>query len=179
MVAACTEQQASEEWALCVSTSAMFDQKACRTFDTDPANSACLGCMFGALGQAKAGAILVLASSQWIANRAGCVALIDGDTSETGCGAKTQAADVCVYTACDAACTPPVADADFTACQMAARNGACSAYVNKAACAQLPRYASCISYSSFRDYYDAMVDLFCVSGPAGSTAEGGAAGAGP
>jgi len=83
-----------------------------------------------------------------------------------------------VYTACLAACTLPVPDADFTACEKAARSGACSAYVNKAACAQLPRYASCI-YSDFSEYYNAMVDLFCVSGRPGSTAEAGAAGAAP
>jgi hypothetical protein len=155
----------------------MFDQKACRAFDTDPANSACLGCMFGALGQANAGALLVLSGGQWIANRAGCVALVDGDASLTGCGARLQAADVCVYTACLAACTQPAA-ADFTACQKAAGNVACSGYVNRAACGQLPRYASC-NYSTFSEYYNAMTDLFCVSGQPGSMAQGGAAGAAP
>jgi hypothetical protein len=178
MVGACTEQQASEEWALCEFSSGMFNQTACRAFDINPANAACLGCMFGALGQAKVGAVLLLPDGQWIANKAGCIALIDGDTSETSCGAKTQAADVCVYSSCLAACVLPAPDADFAACEKASRSGTCSAYVNNAACAQLPSYASCF-YASFREYYDAMVDLFCVSGRPASTAEGGAAGAGP
>jgi hypothetical protein len=178
MVAACTEQQAAEEWAHCEGTSAMFDRNACRAFDTDPANVACLGCMFGTLGHASAGAILVLPGSQWVANRAGCIALIDGDTSETGCGASTQAADICVFAACIAACAPQAPEADLSACENAAINGPCSAYSNKAACAQLPRYASCL-YSNFSEYYNAMTNLFCVSGRAESVADGGAAGAGP
>jgi hypothetical protein len=61
-----------------------------------------------------------------------------------------QAADVCVYTACLAACTQPLSEADFAACQKAAGNVACSLYVDKAACGQLPRYAAC-NYSSFSE----------------------------
>jgi hypothetical protein len=66
----------------------------------------------------------------------------------------------------------------FTACEMATVNGVCGAYFNEAACAQLPRYASC-SYPDFAAFYDAMADLFCVSGPSSSAGAGGAAGAGP
>ena len=173
----CTEQQVAMEWNFCENSSALFDVQACRAFDVDPANAACLGCLFGALGATDLGAVLVLPEGQWIANRAGCIALVDGDSSATGCGAKTQAADVCQYTACLAACTAPVSNADFAACEKTARNGACRAYVDQAACSQLPRYASC-SYSDFSEYYRAMADLFCPSEPGGA-AEGGAAGASP
>jgi len=93
MPGACTQQQAAQQWALCEATSGMFNKQACRAFDVDPANSACLSCMFGALGQASAGAILVLPGGQWFANRTGCMALVDGDSSQTSCGASTQAAD--------------------------------------------------------------------------------------
>jgi hypothetical protein len=151
---------------------------ACRAFDVDPANSACLGCLFGALGDPSIGAVLVLPSGQWIANRAGCIALVDGDSSASGCGARAQASDVCEYTACLAACTLAAPEADFLKCEQAARSGPCSLYFNKAACVQLPRYASC-AYADFGAYYQAMADLFCVTGSPGSTPEGGAAGAGP
>jgi hypothetical protein len=176
MVGACTEQQVSREYAVCQPSSGTYDKNACRAFDVDPANSTCLGCMFGVLGSAALGAILIQPSGQWLANRAGCIALIDGDSSATGCGAKTQAAGVCENFACSASCTPQASSANFAACEMASFSGTCTDYFSKAACAQLPRYASC-EYSTFADNYNAMADLFCVSGPSGSA--GGAAGAGP
>jgi hypothetical protein len=178
MVGACSEQQVSQEWALCAVESAAFNQSACHTFNADPANSACLGCMFGVLGSPSVGAILVLPGNEWIANRGGCIALLDGDRSATGCGAKKQADDACTYLGCFAACTQRASDKDLLACEAAARSGACSAYSNAAVCAQLPRYASC-QYQNFADYFNAMADLFCVSGPPAGTAAGGAAGAGP
>ena len=174
-VGACTEQQVSQEYALCQFGTSTYDAVACRAFDVAPANSMCMSCMFGALGATAVGAILVMPGGQWLANRSGCIALIDGDSSATGCGAKTQAADVCKYGACLAACTLPVSDADFRACQQATENGACSAYYSQAACAELPRYASC-EYPDFATFYSAMADLFCVSG---LPAAGGEAGAGP
>jgi hypothetical protein len=175
---ACTEQQVSQEYSLCEPDSGAYDQTGCRAFNVDPANSTCLGCVFGALGAANAGAVLVMPGGQWLANRAGCIALVDGDSSATGCGANTQAADVCRYSACIAACTPSVSDTAFSTCERAAESGACIAYFSKAACAQLPRYASC-DYSDFPAYYTAMADLFCVSGPTPSAGGGDAAGAGP
>ena len=171
-VGACTEQQVSQEYALCGVDSSSYDQTACRAFDVDLANAACLGCMFGVLGAANVGAILILAHDTWIANRAGCIALIDGDSSATGCGARRQAAEMCMYTTCLAVCT---SDATATACENTAENGPCSTYFSQAACAELPRYASC-EYSDFTEYYSAMADLFCVSG---LPAAGGEAGAGP
>jgi hypothetical protein len=161
---------------VCQPSSSAYDKSACRVFDADPANSTCLGCMFGVLGSADLGAILIQPSGQWLANRAGCIALIDGDRSATSCGAKTQAANVCENFACFAACSTQASSAAFTACEMATVNGACGAYFSEAACAQLPRYASC-AYPDFATYYNAMADLFCVSGP--SSSAGGAAGAGP
>jgi hypothetical protein len=178
MVGACTQQQVSREYALCQSSSGMYDQNACRAFDVDPANSTCLGCMFGVLGVADVGAVLLQPSGQWLANRAGCIALVDGDSSATGCGASTQAAQVCQNAACLAACTLQVSSADFIACEIATINGACSAYFSKATCAQLPRYASC-EYPTFATSYSAMADLFCVTGLPVSPGAGGAAGAGP
>jgi hypothetical protein len=178
MVGACSPQQVSREWALCEISSAMFDQNACRAFDSDPANSSCLGCMFGVLGAPSLGAILILPGDEWVANRGGCIALLDGDSSATGCGAKVEAATVCAYTACNAACTRPVSDKDLVACQNGTASGACSAYFDNAACEQLPRYASC-AYSNFADYFNGFADLFCVSGLPGSVGAGGEAGAGP
>src|SRR5882724_6564270 len=66
MVGACTQQQVSQEWALCEIGSGTYNQSACHAFDSDPANAACLGCVFGVLGAPNAGAILVLPGNEWI-----------------------------------------------------------------------------------------------------------------
>jgi len=178
MVGACTQQQVSQEYAVCEPGTGTYDKNACRAFEADPVNTTCLGCMFGVLGASSAGAILVLPDDQWIVNRGGCIALLDGDRSATGCGAKAQAATVCAYTVCNAACTRPVSDKDLVACENGTASGACSAYYDNAVCEQLPRYASCV-YSNFADYFNGFADLCCVSGLPGSAGAGGAAGAGP
>jgi hypothetical protein len=172
---ACTEQQISQMYAVCEGSSGTYDRNACRTFETDAANSTCLGCMFSARGSQASGAILVLQDGYWIANVGGCEALIDGDSSPTGCGARTQAAGVCQYGACVDACTAPTPDAEWNACLGAARV-ACADYGKDAACAGLPRYAIC-QYPTFSEFFSAFGKLFCVSGPPASVGEGGAAGA--
>jgi hypothetical protein len=178
MVGACTEEQVSRQYALCEFNSGMYSEAACEAFGAQPANFKCLSCMFGAPGAASVGAILDLPGDEWVANQAGCLALVDGDSSATGCGAKRQAAELCVYTACNTACARPVSNEVVGACDSAAQSDACSAYFSEAACALSPRYAAC-DYTSAADYFTAMADLFCVSGlPAGAGAAG-AAGAGP
>jgi len=171
---ACTDGQVVALKQAC-EWSPTFDLDTCRAFETDPANANCLGCMFGAVGSNGAGAILVLPGGQWIANRSGCIALMEGDASDTSCGAKTQASDLCQYTACIAACDNGVSSTQFQGCETTARNGVCHTYVNAASCAQLPRYASCL-YEKFDDYFAAMADLFCISGrhlPPEMTVDGG------
>ena len=98
-----------------------------------------------------------------VANIGGCDALLDGDASATGCGALTQAADLCVSDACVYACNLPVPDAEWTACLDTASK-ACSDYVKADACNGLPRYAACHN-ANFHDYFMTLGELFCVSGP--------------
>ena len=176
MIGACTQQQVSREYSVCYG--ATYNQNACHAFESDPANSTCLSCVFGVLGTPNVGAILVLPGNEWISNRGGCIALLDGDSSATGCGAKAQAATVCAYTACNAACTRPVSDKDLAACENGTASGACRTNFDNAVCEQLPRYASC-AHSNFADYFNGFADLFCVSGLPGSIGAGGEAGAGP
>ena len=70
--------------------------------------TACLGCIVGCSGAANVSAILILAHDTWIANRAGCIALIDGDNGATGyAGRGGEAAEMCMYTTPVSLCARP------------------------------------------------------------------------
>ena len=169
---ACTTQQIADAYALCQSEK--YDAKACRAFNVDVANSRCLDCLYSDAKSTNAsGALLLLQRGYPIANVGGCIALLDGDDSETSCGARTQAAGVCEYTACLTACpNPPVPDAEWSACLASARSGACASYINDSTCVALPRYARC-QYPNFAEFFNGMGDLFCGSGPPAGTGQGG------
>jgi len=96
---ACTEAQIVEDFAKCWES---FDPQ-CDEFQRDPANAACLKCLFSTRDEPSYGAILLLSKS-YLSNVPGCMALIDGDTSSTGCAAKYQAYFACVDDACGQSC---------------------------------------------------------------------------
>jgi hypothetical protein len=170
---ACSAEQIAQEYALCDYGSPKYDRAACQAFDVDPANAECLGCMFTAFDGDVSGALMILPGNHWLANVGGCEALIDGDHSATGCGAREQAASICEYQVCIDACGADPIDQDWTSCNKAAVK-ACAEYSNKTSCSSLPRYAAC-HLQTFAEYFTAMSDLFCGSGPPG-TGEGGAGG---
>jgi hypothetical protein len=118
----------------------------------------------------------------WLPNYGGCEALLDGDSSQTSCGARTQAAVICRDLSCRKACVGPVSDADWQSCLVAARVVACFDYFDADTCTGLPRYTRC-HQASFQDAFMAMGDVFCGSGPLGAgngeAGAGGAAGAAP
>jgi len=184
----CTTQQIADAYALCHGEK--YDAQACRAFNVDPANSQCLDCLISDAGSSKeSGALLLLLRGYLVANVGGCIALLDGDDGDTSCGALTQAAGVCEYSACLTACpNPPVPDAEWSACLDSARAGACASYINQSTCVGLPRYARC-QYPTFAEFFNGMGDLFCGAGPPaltgqagagqGGASDGGAAGAGP
>jgi len=176
---ACTQQQIEQEYSLCERDSLDYSPAKCRAFDEDAANGACLGCLFSANGDASSGAILLMPGNGWLPNYGGCEALLDGDSSPTSCGARTQAASVCRDWSCRKACVGPVPDADWRACNVAARVVACFDYFDQDTCAGLPRYARC-NQASFHDNFMAMGDVFCGFGPPSvSNGEAGAGGAAP
>jgi hypothetical protein len=96
------------------------------------------------------------------ANYAGCIALIDGDTSENGCAAKYQAYAYCLESVCFP-CARSVAD--HRACFDEATFADCSAYRADDVCARDPKYAICNSYASYAETTVALGKLFCVTGP--------------
>jgi hypothetical protein len=178
---ACSTDQIAKKYALCERSSPQYSAMACRAFDLDAANTRCLGCLFSASDGATSGAIIVV-DDHWLANLGGCEALVDGDSSPDGCGARVQADSICEYEACINACASDATQADFDACRSAAKI-ACGQYRSKISCSGLPQYTAC-HQMSFADYFTTMGDLFCGSGlpavgqgGAGGESAGGAGGA--
>jgi hypothetical protein len=171
----CTAQQISTEVGLCGS-GASLDRAACAAFDRDPANTACVGCLFTTTDQSKYGAVTIDANNYWQTNIPGCIAEIDGDLSANGCGAKDQAYSDCLRTACEAACWADKSSAAYSDCRAKASAGDCQAEQAADVCAKSPKYASCVDYSLFADYFVAIGGLFCSTG-FGAPVESGAAGA--
>jgi hypothetical protein len=173
---ACDTEKIAQEYALCSSGSPKYDQTACRSFNIDPANASCLGCLFSASDADVSAALLVLPGSYWLANVGGCEALLDGDSSPTSCGAREQASSICQYNACINACASGATDQDWATCRTAAVK-ACDQYSSKTSCSGLPLYTAC-HFTVFADYFSRMGDLFCGAGPTTPSPEGGAGGAG-
>ena len=171
---ACTSEQIADAYRICSRSSIGYDELQCRAFNVNPENGDCLGCLFSAVGDEPSGAILILPGNNWQANVGGCIALLDGDTSPTSCGARTQASDVCQYGACLTACAGPNSQEDWDACRVAAGT-ACAEYADQAACRSLPRYAAC-GYPSFEEYVLGIGNQFC--GPPDGSGGAGAGGAG-
>src|SRR4051812_29810263 len=99
---ACTESQILDEVTKCFGDT--FDP-GCDVFSRDPVNGACLECIFSTSDEPTYGAVILLSNASWESNVPGCLALVDGDASASGCGAKAAAYDECSHTACASTCS--------------------------------------------------------------------------
>jgi hypothetical protein len=151
---ACTEEQIQLEYAACEGP--MATSAACAPWRDDPANAACLACLFSNEADPAYGAIIRLGVS-WKTNTAGCIALVDGDTSMSGCAARVQAASACYDAACEG-CEP---FDSYVQCREQAPSTACRAYYLDGVCLLRPVYSSCTAYVTNRDYFLGAARLFC------------------
>jgi hypothetical protein len=150
-----------------------YNAAQCNAFKRDPANADCQACMFSTVDESSYGAIVILASGSWTANVEGCIALVSGDLSATGCGAKDQANTQCRDDAC---ITCPNFDS-FISCRTAAGASICSTYANNRACVNGPKLAICNAYTTSKEYFVAMSQFFCSTGvPDGGVSDGGVGG---
>jgi hypothetical protein len=96
------------------------------------AHGTCLACLVTDPTEALLGPVLDYQTlNLLVANSEGCVALIQGDASPSGCGAKLQALRQCTFAACEPNC--PVGGPDlgaFDECVAAASSGDCAVYKN-------------------------------------------------
>lgn len=173
---ACSSDQLAQAYALCEDR-ASYEPNACRAFNEDAANGRCLGCLYGTLDGKESAALFVLDDGDRLPNIGGCIALLDGDLSDSGCGALAQAGSVCVYDSCLSACPRDVPASEVNACVRTAFDEACSAYIEAASCVSLPRYTRC-QQGSPSGNFSTYGDLFCGSGSPTSPGAGGDAGVG-
>lgn len=170
----CTTAQIQTQYELCQDRDT-YDRDQCRAFNAAAENAACIDCLFSAVGAADSHALLVFPTGYPVANVGGCIALLDGDTSDTSCGALAQAAEVCQYRGCLTTCNRSTNTA-WVHCLEQAENGVCADFFNAAACSELPKYAQC-HWGDWHEFFSQYGDLFCGSGPPSNNP--GAAGAAP
>jgi len=151
---ACTEDQIQHEYMACESATAT--SSSCAQFRNDPSNATCIGCLFSAADEPSYGAIIRVDKS-WRSNTAGCIALVDGDISASGCGARVQAASACN----DAACSGCEPFTSYAQCRDEATHTACRQYYLDSVCLLRPEYSTCTSYATNQDYFVGAARLFC------------------
>lgn len=169
---ACTSTQIQAYYDDCYAATAT--SATCTPFVGDAVNTTCLSCMETPASASKYGAILALDNGTALANISGCMAIVDGDLSDNGCGAKVQAAALCNDAACDTNCpidssSQATLTSSFNAyntCEKQAAGGAglCAPEAAAAAtCQNDSRYAACKA-SSFEGYLVQIGNLLCASG---------------
>jgi hypothetical protein len=136
----------------------------CTTFrsGTDP----CVQCIFGDPVTKKEGPLVSSGVGHLLANRAGCVANVTGDSSRSGCAAAHQALLQCQLAACATNCpvsATSVGDEDFRACAQTASQNDCRIYATKAAeCTAALRADGGVEVQKCLDGDElALVKLFC------------------
>jgi hypothetical protein len=128
--------------------------------------------LFTTEDESSSGALILLANGSASSNISGCMAIVDGDTSENGCAVRYQAYEECLR----AACLGCQSFESFRSCETAAGREACFPFWQAAGCSAKPIYNVCRSYSTFDEYFFAMAQVFCVSGPDAGTTDAGAIG---
>ncbi len=165
----CSSQQVSDYYNDCLGANAT--STLCQGFTSNAANTTCNTCLISTYNKDTTYGALIQIGGVDYANIAGCIAIVTGDTSSTGCGAKDQAVTDCETLACQANC-PAVTDTpsftEYTNCTTAADSAVCASYVSgecnlqdAGADGSAAAYATCENHSSFEDYYNAMAVVFC------------------
>jgi hypothetical protein len=170
---ACSDKQINDYFANCYDATTS-NNTACSNWLK--ANAACNKCMITADTAAKYAALI---SSEGVttANIGGCIALKDGDKSDTGCGAKYLAAFECGRAACADNCPIPSGDnaafKAYQACLTTAAKGVCKTY--EAAKCKSADAGDAIDYclntpTGFEDFFKSIGAVFCGGYPAGTDA---------
>jgi len=135
---------------------------ACAAFKTmSAASAACAACILTPVRAAHLGPIIDYGGFVG-KNTAGCIELVE--PGGMPCATAVQAAAGCELQACQANCTVMNAaslDAYYE-CAKEADDTGCASYYAMAACGQgLDGGASICTLAAFKDFYDAVVPLFC------------------
>src|SRR5688572_22084576 len=144
------------------------DETACKELVENPDNDDCMKCLFTAPTAKALGPILISGNVARL-NLAGCVANFEGNTTESSCGAKYQAATECGQEACSS-CTDDGAQAleEKNACVQKALETVCESFATAGNCidALLASGAAaekCVQGNDFPARATALGKLFCAS----------------
>jgi hypothetical protein len=148
----CTGSQVQSIYDACESTSGT--RAACSGQD-----GPCADCIYTSTADAKYGPY-VYDNMIGLVNDAGCIALVEGNTTATGCGAKVQALDMCMEQACASACTRAQWSV-FVQCRNTAAKTVCAAYTDAALCRTHPQFYVCEAYADFESYFVSIALQFC------------------
>jgi hypothetical protein len=165
---ACSAAQVTGYYNACLGTTAT--STTCQNFTNTAGNATCEACLITPDTASAYGALIAIGGVDY-ANISGCVAILTGDTTNAGCGAKLQAVTDCETAACQANC-PTVTDqtsfTEYTNCTEAADSAVCESYINMECNLQdagvdgaASAYTTCENHTSFEDYYNSMATVFC------------------
>ena len=155
---ACTRSQIDAQYTTCHSASG--SQAACEALRANAANKACADCLFTDEKEATYGPI-IWSPNSWRTNTGGCIASLDRDMTAQGCGARVDAATECA----DAACRTCEPFNKFLECRRKANATVCRAHYLDSICQFRPEYTTCTDYETNQEYFEAVVNAFCVAGP--------------
>jgi hypothetical protein len=156
---ACTDAQIESMYTLCESDSAY--SVACAAFNRDPANAACLRCLYTTEDEDTYGPLVYLRNRTLRVNVEGCLALADGHLDASGCGAQVHGFVACSDAACMTSCA---AYDDFVRCSDAAEKSVCLPFRLSSACGDPAAYDPCLDFTTFAEGYRAIAKLFCGAG---------------
>src|SRR5260370_12877863 len=114
--------------------------------------------MYSVEGDPSYGPIISLNDGSMWTNGAGCAALIGGDMSASGCGAKDLAQVLCRDAACNGCFGKAYGD-----CTVAAAQTVCASYYRAAACVRHPAYENC-ELPTWNETFIALGAMFCSAG---------------
>jgi hypothetical protein len=167
----CSDAQIAGYYAACLNGGS-----GCSTFEGANANKACVACINSNITDTAYGPLIAVPNNVVYANIGGCIALVTGDVSSTGCGAKAWEASECEDKACSDNCVG-AQFADYQNCTKAAASGTC-ANEEKAVCdlSDAGNVAACnLNAQTFQDLYTSIATVFCGGYPAdaGPPSDGG------
>src|SRR5439155_20900942 len=168
---ACTMEQIQDYYDACQGTAATTG--TCDAFRRNIQNTNCIQCLITSDSRSTAGAIVRWSNGSVSANVAGCIALTEGNLTDSSCGARLFALYECENAACDV-CSAGADDDALKACKTNADATSCSAYKSASDCAARADFDRCYFGDDFRYYFLGLGLFFCSSvDDAGMSGEGG------
>ena len=160
---ACSDAQITGYYAACLNGGS-----GCATFEGATANKACVACINSNITDSAYGPLIAVPNNVVYANIGGCIALVSGDVTATGCGAKAWMASECEDKACSDNCAGATFN-EYQTCTNAAAQGTC-ANEEKAVCdlsdAGNVTDTCNLNASTFEELYTSITAVFCGGYPA-------------